>query len=111
MLKPQDYYDIESGAWWSAFTFLHVAINAEATLRIEETRKVLYNFVIRSVYKYALFITAQGNTKFRDALVDSIKSLDWITYQATVVSNSRFAIVQDLNLAEYDLPTFVTPEK
>ena len=88
-----------------------MAINTEATLEIEETRKVLHDFVIRSVHKYTLFITAQGDTKFRDALVDSIKSLDWITYQATVVSNSRFAIVQDLNLAEYDLPTFVAPEK
>jgi len=109
-LKPQDYYEIENGAWWSAFTFLHAVINTEATLRIEETRQLLYNFVIRSVHKYALFIS-QDDTKFQDALIDSIKGLNWITYQATIISKSRFGIVQDLNLTEYDLPIFITPEK
>jgi len=111
LLKLQEYYNIKNRVWWSAFSCLHAAINGEATLRIEEMRNMLYNFVIQSVYKYALFITAQGDTKFCDALVVSIKSLDWITYQATVVSNSRFGIVQDLNLAEYHLPTFIPLEK
>ena len=87
-----------------------MAINTEATLEIEETRKVLHDFVIRSVHKYTLFITAQGDTKFRDALVDSIKGLDWITYQATVVSNSRFQIVQRLDLEKYKLPSFKIPD-
>jgi hypothetical protein len=88
-----------------------MAINQDATLRIQDTKKALYNFVIRCIYKYARFIDAEGDTKFRDALIDSLKSLDWVTYQVMVVSNSRFAIVQDLNLADYDLPSFVAPEK
>jgi len=111
LLKPQDYYAIDDNTWWSAFAFLFAAVNAKETLNIEKTKKVLYGFVIRAVRKYVRFINAEGDTKFRNAVIDSIKSMDWITYNATVVSASRFRLAQNLNLAEFDLPTFVPPEK
>lgn len=92
--------------WWNTFSFLHVSVNQEAVLGNLKTKKSLYGFVMRAICKYVKFILINGNTKFHNALVNTIKNLDWTTYQCKIISNSRFTIIENMDLDKYNLATF-----
>ena len=62
---------------------------------------------MRGIYKYVQFLLNNGDTKFRDAVIDSIKNLDWITFNCKIISNSRFDIIETMNLKKYNLPSFI----
>jgi len=62
---------------------------------------------MRAIYKYVQFLLNNGDTKFRNALVDSIKSLDWTTFNCKIISNSKFDIIEIMNLRKYNLPSFI----
>ena len=96
--KIGGYYILEDVTWWNAFSFLHVAINKSATFADSNTKKALYQLVIRAIYKYVAFIIDNGCPKYRQSIVDSIKDLDWITSKCKIVSNTRFNIIETIQI-------------